>query len=431
VAEARSSRLSELQQWVQARRDSTLRQSLLEDAGVRLAQQRLEEQTNGYGMYGRRRLLTGALRVQRGMVPKLERAFDACRERLGFTMPIELFVRADADIGAFMMASPTGPLALGVTSRTIEAFSDAELRHVVGHELGHAIFDHTSLPMPGTALVEDMAGAIVSRERQLELFLWCRAAEITTDRCGLLCAGAIEPACTAFMKLVSGLADASFGHFDVDAYVQQAGAIASAPVARLRPRTDDDTIEAFGTHPYPPMRLQAMRAYARSEGFHRFLNTTAPASSLSMAALEDEVESALELMEASYLEEKGDASAAMRKALLCGGYLVASATSNLDGMEAIAPRAKQALVALLGTDALWPIPTKATMTAALAERLAAAAQSPLVWRRQLVQHLVVIGMADGGLQPAERAMIIDVATKLSVATTLIEHTQRSAAAPFT
>lgn len=426
-----TSKLDELSTLVQSRRDRVLRASLVEDSTVKLAQKKLEEQTNGYGLWGRRRLLTGALRVQRGMVPKLERAFDDCRNILGFTAPVELFIKADSSYGAFMMRSPTGPLALGVTSKLVEGFTDAELRHVIGHELAHAVFDHNALPMPLTALIEDMAGAIVSRPRQLELFLWCRAAELSVDRAGLVCAGDVGAAVSAFLKLSSGLDGSLFGTLDHDAYITQAASIASAPVARLKPRDDDDSIEAFSTHPYPPLRLKAMLLYAKSDAYFRFRGLPVPADALKIDDVEDISERDLELMETSYLEEKGEQPDLLRRVLFCAGYAVATLrTPGAKGETALPDTQRKALVALLGTEVFWPPPEQEALTKELDDKLTQVKDKVgRVWRQQLVQHLTVV-VAAGTMGDDERAAMRQIAGRLGVEEGLVDQTLHSAAAPF-
>lgn len=428
-----SSKLAELSQLVQSRRDRVLRASLIEDSTVKLAQKKLEEQTNGYGLWGRRRLLTGALRVQRGMVPKLERAFDDCTRILGFTAPVELFIKADSSYGAFMMRSPTGPLALGVTSKLVEGFSDAELRHVIGHELAHAVFDHNALPMPLTALIEDMAGAIVSRPRQLELFLWCRAAELSVDRAGLVCAGDVDAAISAFLKLSSGLDGSLFGTLDYAAYITQADSIASAPVARLKPRDDDDSIEAFSTHPYPPLRLKAMLLYAKSDAYFKFRGLPVPADALSIDAVEDISETDLELMEASYLEEKGELPDLLRRVLYCAGFVTATLKQpGAKGEGALPDKQRKALVALLGTEVFWPVPDQEVLAKELDDKLTQAKEkASRVWRQQLVQHLTVVAAASGDVDDDTLAAMHEIAGRLDIAATVVDGTLRSASAPFT
>jgi len=278
------------------RRDRELRERLRAASDVQLAQRKVEERTSGYGFYGRRRLLTGALRVTRRMMPDLVDTLQQCREILGVKDALELYIKPDSDVGAFVMKNPSGPWAMGLTSALVEKFTPEELRFVIGHELGHILFDHTSLPMPAVAMVEDMAGTIVSRQKAIELYLWCRSAEISADRAGLACAGRLEAAATAFLKLSSGLSRVDPG-LDIADYIQQVESLASSPAARQKPRDDDDTLECFNTHPYGPLRLRALVAFARSAAWAR-ARGEAPAG-MELGDVEAIVERDLSLMEPS------------------------------------------------------------------------------------------------------------------------------------
>ena len=411
---------------IQCRRDGTLRSSLGQDSGVKLAQRKVDEHSSGYGFYGRRRLLAGALRVKRSMVPALSDALQQCREILGVHDPIELYIKPDADYGAFVMKSPAGPWALGVTSSLVEKFTPAELRFVIGHELGHILFDHTSLPMPATAMIEDMAGTIVSRAKAIELYLWCRSAEISADRAGLACCGSLDVAATAFLKLSSGLANVD-ANLDITHYVAQVDSLASSPAARQKPRDDDDTLDCFSTHPYAPLRLRALAAFARSDAWQKVKGSSYGAV-LSLDDAEALVERDLELMEPSYLEEKSDEADALRRTLFLAALVVAWADGTLD------PREQKAVIALLGDDvrhhALWGSPNHDEAKKELAEKLKESAGRSLVRRTQLVQHLTIVAAADGVVTDAEHLEMEKVATALGVPVDIIEHTLRASASPM-
>ena len=66
------------------------------------------------------------------------------------------------------------------SSSLLEAFNDSELLFVMGHELGHHVYDHHQIPI-----------GYVLRGRQpppadlaLDLFAWARYAEISAERAG-------------------------------------------------------------------------------------------------------------------------------------------------------------------------------------------------------------------------------------------------------
>jgi tellurite resistance protein len=409
---------------VQARRDRTLREKLEADAGVRRAHKKIEEETSGYGFYGRRRLLTGALRMTRSMSPDVASAVDQCREVLGFAAPLEVYIKPDAMYGAFIMRQPVGPLALGLTSRLVEGFNAAELRFVIGHELGHVVFDHLRLPMPLTATIEDLAGPLVSRSVALELYLWCRSAEISADRAGLVCARDVNAAASSFLKLSSGLSNASITG-DLSDYMSQVDSLASSPVARQKPRDDDDTLECFSTHPYAPLRMRALVAYARSDAYDRALGHAGLGTMMKIEDAEAIVERDLELMEPSYLEEKTPAAELMRRLLFLSGMVVADANGHIDERET------KALTALLGVDAMYAPPPMAEIQRELAAKIAqAVAEVSRLARTQLVQHLTIVAAADGVVEPVELEAMYAIAGKLEVPPFIVDETLRASAAPM-
>lgn len=409
---------------IQMRRDRVLRAKLETDDGVKRAHKKIDEETSGYGFYGRRRLLTGALRLTRAMSPDVASAIDQCREILGFTEPFEVYVKPDPMYGAFIMRQPIGPLALGLTSRLIEGFTAPELRFVIGHELGHALFEHLSLPMPLTATIEDLAGTLVSRATAIELFLWCRSAEISADRAGLLCARDVNAAASAFLKLSSGLSTTNVTA-DLTTYMSQVDALASSPVARQKPRDDDDTLECFSTHPYSPLRMRALVAYSKSDAYQKALGRVGLGAALTIEDAEDIVERDLELMEPSYLEEKTATAELMRRVLFLAGMSVAHANDVVHASET------KALTALLGVDALYAPPSLPQIKEELAQKLiqASAETTPLA-RTQLVQHLTIIAAADGVVDDIELDCMCDIAQKLGVPSRVISETLRASAAPM-
>jgi len=129
-----------------------------------------------------------------------------------------------------------------LSSRLLEVMIPAELRFVMGHELGHLVLRHNEIPMPATAIVEDMAGVIVPRGTALKLFHWARAAEISADRCGLICGGDPEAAASGFFKIASGLSSARV-RTDLAAYAKQVDSLCSAPSARKKIEEERASIE--------------------------------------------------------------------------------------------------------------------------------------------------------------------------------------------
>jgi uncharacterized tellurite resistance protein B-like protein len=383
---------------------------------------RFRQLASGYGFRHRRELLADALRLTRGMAPRVAEALAACREILGFDRPLELYVRPHPMFQAFCAKNPSGPLIIGFSSRLLDEFTPGELRFVLGHEIGHALFDHFGIPMPITAIIEDMAGTIVSRPLQLQLFVWTRAAEVSADRMGLLCAREPDVAASAFFKMASGLTSGVV-RADLAAFASQVESLASAPAATTEKRGDDDTLDCFSTHPYTPVRVRALLAFARSKGFAAAMGETG--GDLDEEQLESVVERDLALMEPTYLEQPGDTSVLMRRVLYLAGVSVAAVNGDVAETEL------SALRALLGAkEATAPSDIEAVRKELESLFGKVSETVGLAGRAQLVQHLTVIAAADGVVCKAEHDEMTRIAHRLGVDPRVVDETLHGAAAPM-
>jgi tellurite resistance protein len=407
---------------IQSRRDRVLRDELVEDWGVKHALKKIDKLTSGYGLRTRRNLLTGALRLTKSIAPDAFRSLALCREVLGYERPVELYVKPDPMVQAFCARSVSGPIIIGLSSRLLETFSDAELRFVLGHELGHAVFDHFAIPMPVTATLQDVGGKFVSRPVSLKLYLWCRAAEVTADRAGVVCAGGVEPAAHALLKIASGLGS-NVIRPDLEAFASQIDALHAAPAACADERDEEGVLDCFDTHPYSPLRVRALLAFARSQAFQR--STGKGTDGIDAEELERIVEHDLSVMEPSYLEDRGETPELMRRVLFCAGVCVAAANGE------VAPTELRALRALLGAKNVDIPDDLDSIRKELEAKLGEAKDKvPFAGRAQIVQHATIIAAADGIVEQSELDELTKLAQGLGVDPQVIDHTLAGAAAPM-
>lgn len=140
-----------------------------------------------------------------------------------------------------------------VGSASVNAFTDDELRFVLGHELGHVQSGHavyktllTVLVRLSTTLFAVPIGLLGARAIMAGLMECNRKSELSADRAGLLAAQDVQAAQRAVMKLASGC---DVDGLDAAAFLQQAGG-----VLEHRRRARHRPAGAGGRAAQPPIR---------------------------------------------------------------------------------------------------------------------------------------------------------------------------------
>lgn len=356
----------------------------------------------------RRQLLATALRVTPTMAPDIAKAVDECREILGVELSTEVYVFPSPSFNACVFRPENDRVFLAFSSSLVEGFEADELKWVIGHELGHHQFDH--LKIPAATLLE---GGHLSPAMTLQLFAWQRYAEISADRAGIVCSGAVEPAGRALFKLSSGLIGLRSGRvtFDADHYLAQAGDLHDAATDDRR---EGDKSEWFTTHPFSPLRLRAAQLFAASELF--------VAGGRPRAELEGDVQDLMQVMDPGYLKEKTDAGEAMRRLFFSAGIAIAGANGEVTKDEIAA------LERFLGAGVMPARVNVDAVKETLPRRIAdVKAQVPVRRRSQMVRDLCVIAVADGHVDHAEEKVLLDLASELDVSSRIVQQALAGAA----
>ena len=247
-----------------------------------------EEQARDRDRGLRQQLLKDGIRLSEPISPRIFRLFREVCETVGTQTSIEVFCLPDTRVNAFasLDIQEKGNFTLvAVTAGALELLTDAELKAILGHEVGHLAFEHNRL----NSLVstdENNPSMTVLPPLGESLFLrWRRKAEISCDRIGLLAAGDFDVAARALLRATFGLSEKNL-NLDVEALLAQIEEI------RQRPELLD---EAFASHPLLPIRLKALDLFARSEKARRngFGPSSPEAAPLDDAALEGGVDQLL------------------------------------------------------------------------------------------------------------------------------------------
>ena len=179
--------------------------------------------------------LANSLRISNQMVPQLHDAIKRVAEKLGITETIHGFVYASSEVNASVSQERDSSVVLAISSAAVKSLSAPELEFVIGHEMGHIIYEHLVAPVHYSPA--DPA------EDFLELQ---RAAEISADRAGYMQVESVSVAVSAMAKMASGL-DGEL-QFDLAAYIRQVRDLKANPAVGV----------AGSTHPPLPIRARAL-----------------------------------------------------------------------------------------------------------------------------------------------------------------------------
>ncbi|RYE89802.1 MAG: M48 family peptidase, partial [Myxococcales bacterium] len=299
--------------------DRDTRAALFKDRDFAKAVSELAPEGETPSLAIRRSLLMTSVRLTPRLAPDLYACVKHCTDVLGITNEVEVYCSQEATMNAFIVPPQGNRLCIGFSNVALERFDDDELRFILGHELGHALFRHSEVPMHLAA-----GNAYVSPLNAMRLHAWSRYAELSCDRVGLICCGDFEVAARTFFKLTSGLSGPRWlRHVN-----QTALHYAAQEAADFGP---GDEMDWFSTHPYSPLRVKALDLFARSRTYHRLVGGAG--GSLSEAELEAQVTEIVELMNPSVLSEKVSCQAELKEFLALGGVVVARADGKVRRSE--------------------------------------------------------------------------------------------------
>ena len=220
----------------------------------------------------------------------VDKLVDECARTLEVDKP-EVYVRNSPQTRIYTVKAG-GRCHLVLTSGLLNLFEGrpAELKFVVGRELGHIKCGHAELQRKSYAVlftVQAMDRSLVPDKCQNMLPLlalgrllsWCRESQFSADRAGLLCCGEPRPAYEAIMRLQHGLrADSPWidpeKNFDPQAVIRQFHQWQYEPFVKFILDVKRQPLE----HPYYQERLAMLKAWVDTGVYRKILDRTADPS---------------------------------------------------------------------------------------------------------------------------------------------------------
>ena len=220
-----------------------------------------------YGPVQRKKLNMNCVKVGPSQFPEIYEMGKECARILGIGVP-EIYVDGDASqLNAYTYATDDTYPIIVLYSEIVRRFTSEELMTVIGHECGHIHNNHTIyntaaeiLFKGASSLLPDYIRVLISIPFYMSLKMWSRAAEVTSDRAGIICSKNPDDILTADIKLLSA-GDLGYGDINVDAVLKQYETIKNSPVRFM---------ELLDDHPIIVRRLFAEKEFLNSEILYKW-----------------------------------------------------------------------------------------------------------------------------------------------------------------
>lgn len=199
-------------------------------------------------------LLGKSVKVSRRQFPDLHRLIQECAQTLDVATP-NVYVAQSPHLNAGTYGTDTEAFIV-LNSALVDAFDEAQLKFVLGHECGHLQNNHVVYRTAAEFLAQGVISAVkwAMAPAQVALNAWSRRGEITCDRAGLLCCRDEEVALSSMLRIAVGSQTLS-EEIDVDEYLEQLEDLQEG-MGRFREYLED--------HPYLPKRVKALKLFAAS-----------------------------------------------------------------------------------------------------------------------------------------------------------------------
>ena len=386
---------------LRSQHDREMFEQLVVDPDIKKVNEKIAKREEKGQMGVRRHLLSTAVRLSKTMAADLHQTANECAETLGLDIPFELYAFPSPSFNAACVKPEAGRLFIMFSSSLLEAFADAELKFVVGHELGHHLFNHHDIPI-GYIL---RGRSRPNPKLALALTGWSRYAEISADRAGAYCAKDLNAVAHALFKLASGLSGRLVA-FTLKDFLRQ---VDEMQLEDAEPGQGAPTEDWFLTHPFSPLRVKALKLFDDSVLTRK--------NGTSTDDLEVGVQGLMSLMEPSYLEGRTDIAETMRRLLFAAAIVVAVTSGGISEAEI------EVFEEFFGKRSFSDKLDIDKIGAELPDRIEQAkAQTSLPQRMQVVRDLCTISKADGHTTEAEIDKLLQIAYDLEVPGSFVHQT---------
>lgn len=366
---------------------------------------KVEESSNGYHT-----MLKGhSFKITPELTPDIAAICQEVLAKLKFEEDVEFFIESSASFNAGAVSRmEEGQAHLVILhAGLVEKFSDAELRFIIGHEVGHLISKNSELRgvinfiyPPGTQMSSFLMDKIET---------WEKLSELTADRFGYIACPDLSVCRSVFFKLASGLGG------DRVVFSEEAFQASMDEVLDYFKKSGQGLSTS---HPINPIRLRALQVYADSKAFSE-MNPDAnpdanhdanPEMNEGQEFIDDsQLNGAMQELTDIILTKGGSELMAHRKAFLASaGLIVAGADGRYDDAEI------KRILEALGSTSHFPrqfldeIVQGGKVGEVFSQSVQAILQMNPGERYQMFQYMVDIAFTDRALDDDELKLMYDV-----------------------
>lgn len=194
--------------------------------------------------------------VGEATLPSLYHMCKEVCESLNFTHPVDIYITGNAEINAHSIESTLEgePHIIELNSGLLNLLNEAELRFVIGHEIGHLINSDSGLKsLIYFAYPEEES---MPRYIHIRKVMYEHIAELAADRYGYVACKDLDACISVLYKLASGM-DLTKLNVSIPSLIEEN--------ERHIHFFLNEKGEQFGNHPAVPLRVYAIHAFSSGD----------------------------------------------------------------------------------------------------------------------------------------------------------------------
>jgi Zn-dependent protease with chaperone function len=225
-------------------------------------------------------LLGNSIEVGPRQYASIYHLFRECVRDLDVHPEPTLFVSQSPIVNAYALGQDHPCMV--INTGLLDLMSEAELRSILAHELGHIKCGHTILTQMATwaiTLVFGLSGmtfglsSLVSTGLVLAFYEWLRKAELSADRAALLVTDELNPVMQSMMRMAGG-STRYMNDISLPEFIQQAERYQNLDADGLNQvykffLYNNLSEGVFLTHPFAVERVHYLREWADSEDYRQ------------------------------------------------------------------------------------------------------------------------------------------------------------------